>query len=125
MKIIKPLDFLALFLSLGIIVFLSFQVYGKNEGQPMVYIQSDDHEWLYPLEQEMTAVIPGPLGDTIVHIHQGKADVLESPCTDKICVNAKPLYRNGEWTACLPNRVFVQIRGSGKEEEEVLDDSSF
>jgi hypothetical protein len=42
----------------------------------------------------------------------GKSVFFESSdCPDKTCVKAGKLSQNGEWTACLPNKVFLRVIG--------------
>ena len=57
---------------------------------------------------EMTLDIEGPLGKTVVHIHQGKVWVSDSPCPDKICIHMGKIPDNGGFIACLPNRVILR-----------------
>ena len=53
-------------------------------------------------------MIEGPLGNTEVHIHQGKVWVSSSPCLDKICIHMGKIPDNGGFIACLPNRVIIR-----------------
>lgn len=34
-----------------------------------------------------------------------------SDCPDKVCVSSGKLSKDGEWAACLPNRVFLKVMG--------------
>jgi len=60
--------------------------------------------------------VEGPLGATVVEITPGSVRVVDSPCPEKICVKTGSISRPGETIACLPNRVFVVIRGASREE---------
>ena len=60
------------------------------------------------LKTEMTLEIEGPLGKTMVHIHQGKVWVSESPCPDKTCIKMGKIPDNGGFIACLPNKVILR-----------------
>lgn len=115
MKKLKIGDFVALAVTVGLIVFLSFAVYGSSEEAPVAYIVSDMGEWFFPLDEEQEVGIPGRIGETRVQISGGTVKVLDSPCPDKVCVHAWPLEHDGDWTACLPNQVFLQVRGSVRE----------
>jgi hypothetical protein len=64
--------------------------------------------------------IKGPLGETIVIIKGGSAFVEDSPCPDKLCVHMPAVSRPGQWIACLPNRVFVRVRGSSGQDVDEL-----
>jgi hypothetical protein len=55
----------------------------------------------------------------VVEISGGKARVLSSPCVNQTCVAVGHIHRQGEWAACLPNKVFVSIEGSA--DDEALD----
>lgn len=89
----------------------SYQVYGNRGGEAVLYIQNQSNVWIYPLAKEQELDIPGPLGVTHVHIKDGAAFVESSPCRDKICISMGKISRNGEWVACLPNRVFLRVQG--------------
>jgi hypothetical protein len=123
MKIIKPGDIIAFLATVGLIVFLSLQIYGDKEEEGFLYVHNGRQEWVYPLDEDQEIAIPGMIGDTIVKIEGGKARVLDSPCPDKICVHAFPLEHSGDWTACLPNQVFLSLTSGGI--EELLDDYSY
>ena len=64
-----------------------------------------------PLSTDGTVVSPvdGPLGTTMVEVTGNRAHVVSSPCPDKICVRMGWLQRVGDYSACLPNRVLVEV----------------
>lgn len=49
-------------------------------------------------------------------IKNGKADVTDAKCPDKICVKQKPISKNGESIVCLPNKIIITVV-EGKEDE--------
>lgn len=122
MKRLRWGDFLALIIAAAVVFFLAAGAYGDAGGAPMVLLESDEGSWIYPLDEDRVVPVHGLHGDTVVEIHEGMVDVIDSPCRDKICVFAQPLTTPGDWTACLPNNVFIQIQGDGKGE---FDDISF
>jgi len=97
------------------IALISWRVYAGRAGDPLAYLRGPGAEWIYPLDSPRTVRIPGPLGDTVVQLGEGSARVLSSPCREKICVRAGAIARPGQWVACLPNRVFLEIRGRSRE----------
>ena len=53
-----------------------------------------------------------PIGETnYLVIEDGQADMIKADCPDQICVNHKPISRNGETIVCLPNKVIVEVVG--------------
>ena len=114
---LKPLDFAALALSVGVAVFFAVSVYGGAVQPSLVSIQSEGGTEVYPLGEDRTVAVAGPLGDTIVEIDgEGHAAVVESPCPNKLCIQAGRLSRQGDWSACMPNKVFVRIDGGAAQE---------
>ena len=91
----------------------------------VLHIRGEGSEWLYPLDTEMDVEVPGPLGITWVHIGDGGARVVDSPCRHKICVAAGQISRVNAWVACLPNRVFINIEGTSPQNEDGVDAVSF
>ena len=113
----KLLDYIIILIAVSCTAAAGIYVYTIDEGPLMVRIRSAEEEYVFPLDKEREVGVEGPLGITYVHIHDGHAAVVESPCTNKLCIKAGNLDENGEWTACMPNRVFVQIEGGRKESE--------
>jgi hypothetical protein len=109
---LKPLDFLVLALALALTGYSAFAVYAKPALNEQVLIRGSEGSWLFPLDAEETVEVPGPLGTTVVEIRGMRARVLSSPCANQTCVAAGHLGSGGQWTACLPNKVFVMIEGN-------------
>ena len=108
---LRPLDFIAVVVAVLAVVGASVFAYGDSAEPTQVSIQSEDNDFLYPLSQDREVEIAGPIGHTHVEIHGDRVRVTASPCRDQICVAAGWLEHTGDWTACLPNRVFVRVEG--------------
>ncbi len=116
---LKGLDLAALAAALAVIALVSVRAYGLRSGAAVVHLKAPGGEWVFPLDQDRTLSVRGPLGDTVVELRGGQARVLSSPCTEKICVRTGAIARPGQWIACLPNRVFLDIQGSGRAADAV------
>lgn len=69
-----------------------------------------------PLAEDRTVSLAGPLGETILAIHDGRACIVSSPCPRKICMGMGEVSRGGELLACVPNELLVRIDGPLREE---------
>ena len=63
----------------------------------------------YPLSRSGTYPLNG--GSNVLVIGDGMAWVSEANCPDKVCMGMGKISRNGEFIACLPNRLIVVIEG--------------
>ncbi|MBU8913195.1 MAG: NusG domain II-containing protein [Spirochaetales bacterium] len=120
---LRPLDFVAVFVAILAVVGVSVFAYGSDADPTGVSIRSDGGEFLYPLSETRVIEVDGPIGHTHVEIKGNRVRVTESPCRDKICVAAGWLANTGDWTACLPNRVFVRVEGG--ERRDGVDAQTF
>lgn len=120
---VRFFDILAVVIAAAAIGGFSVLAYSGGRGPAEVVIEASGARWIYPLSQDRTVNVPGPLGDTIVVVEGGKAFVKDSPCPDKLCVLAGAIGTPGQWVACLPNRVMVSIRGGSAEQS--VDVTSF
>ena len=102
-------DFIILFLTVGITVFCTVKIYGKNESALYIVIQGKNESWVYPANKTVITDVPGPLGYTTVELKDGIARVISSPCTNQTCVTSGSVWRRGQWVACLPNAVFIRV----------------
>jgi hypothetical protein len=119
---IRVLDLLSLVLVTVAIGAVSLRVYTRETGSSQVRIEAGGKSWIYPLDQERTLDVSGPIGVTRIRIEKGHAFVLDSPCPDKLCVHMGQISQSGQWAACMPNRVFLRIGGTA---EDAVDDATF
>jgi len=61
-----------------------------------------------PASESMT------INEVAIEIDGPRARVVDSPCRDKLCVQVGWLEHPGDVAVCLPQRVIVEIRGTGK-----------
>jgi hypothetical protein len=68
-----------------------------------------------PLDENRTVSLPGPLGETVLSIRDGRACIFSSPCPLKVCLGMGEVSRAGQVLACVPNELLVRIEGSPPE----------
>ncbi|HUX11749.1 MAG TPA: NusG domain II-containing protein [Spirochaetia bacterium] len=108
---LRILDILSIAMALGVVVLFTVQAYTGAGKSSEVSIQANGQYYLYPLDQDTEFSVSGPIGETTIQIRSHAVRVVSSPCRDKICIAAGWLSHSGQWTACLPNRVFVRVEG--------------
>ena len=119
---LRALDYIAIALSLAIVAVSAVYAYSGRNKSGDVVIQASGTQWIYPLSADRRVTVTGPIGATIVVIKDGKAFVEDSPCPDKLCVHMPAISQPGQWIACLPNKVFVRVRGNS---EQGIDQLSY
>jgi hypothetical protein len=109
---IKITDIIIIILALGLTVFSAFASYIKPKSAMQVQIEGSGQRWVFPLDAEETVSVNGPLGNTVIRIHENQVWVEFSPCNNQTCVAMGHVNSNGDWVACLPNNVFFIIKGN-------------
>jgi hypothetical protein len=107
----KALDLVMILIALALTGFSAFAVYARPQSTTQVLIEGPNGRWIFPLDAEETISVPGPLGQTVVRIHNHEAWVESSPCENQTCIAAGHVNEQGDWVACLPNNVFLMIEG--------------
>ena len=104
----KDVIFIGALLGICLIVLGVWYFAGGKEGE--VY-------GTYSLSQPQTVKIKNSKGKTtnVLVIRDGKADMKEADCPDKLCVHQKAISAENESIVCLPNRVVVTVTNSKKE----------
>lgn len=95
-----------------------FSVNGTKDAEAVVLIDGEEYG-RYPLNEDITKKIVSTDGDSdynILEIRDGKAEITEATCPDKICVKHRPVDKQGESLVCLPNKVVVEIQSGEKSE---------
>lgn len=102
---------------LALMVFTGVKLYSRfstDEPEAVVYLNGEE-KGRYPLSHNITIEVRQDNGAyNIFQIKNGKADITEASCPDKVCVNHRPVSRQGESLICLPNQVVVEIENGEK-----------
>jgi len=92
----------------GIIVFSHSHSKAIKSYRLIIKNYKNQQEMLVNNATNSILMIEGPLGNTEVHIQQGRVWVSGSPCPDKVCIHMGKIPDNGGFIACLPNRVIIR-----------------
>jgi len=117
---IKITDILIVLVAAGFTFLSAYSVYVKPQGKAHIYIKGQASEWAFPVNAEETVHVPGPLGNTVIRIHDNQTWVESSPCENQNCVVTGLLTRYGQWAACLPNNVLLIIHGVNDDDVDAV-----
>ena len=93
-----------------------FTELSKKAGTEVAVIVNGTETARYSLFEEREIRLENETGYNILVIKDGKADVTEASCPDKICVNQHKISKTGETITCLPNKTVIKVVGSGEDE---------
>lgn len=124
----KKLDFVIIIIVIFIALlgFLYIQ-YGRDTDfdnkKVEIYIDGELYD-SYRLTDDINEeiVIKTELGTNIIKLYDNGANIIDSDCPDKICVNDGFISDPGEMLVCLPNKVVVEIKG---QKDDKIDDTSY
>lgn len=83
-----------------------------EEGRVVAVLVEGDCVAEYPLDRDGEYLLGG--GTNLLVIEGGEAYIAEADCPDKLCVKSGKISLEGDRVVCLPNRVVIEIRGSGE-----------
>ena len=66
------------------------------------------------LNKDKDITVKGALGTNKLQIKDGKIRFIDSPCSAKVCIHKGWLSHGGDFNACLPNRVSIELLGQDK-----------
>lgn len=124
----KKLTFfdILIFLTFLTLSLLSFKLFTNVSGKPEVYITTGEKEWVYDLSVDTIQTFYGPVGETTVEISNNRVRIISSDCKNQIGVLAGWIEKPGEWLSCLPNDIFILLKGQQEITlEEETDEISF
>lgn len=88
---------------------ITFFIFDTNSTGVEVEIKTASNTFLYQLNKNTELTFDGPLGETLVSIQDERVFVTDSPGPLKICIKRGEIYKQGQWLACLPNKIFIRI----------------
>lgn len=93
-----------------------FATLNKAPGEYAAVIVNGEETERYPLDTDVEIRLESENGGyNILVIKDGKADITEASCPDKVCVNQHAVSKTGEAITCLPNKTVVEIVGGERE----------
>lgn len=104
-------DWVLLLALLASLPWLYLHFWSSEPGQQLVILTETGPPRILPLYPDQELHIPGTLGDSTIRIEQGRARFTASACSNKVCIQRGWIAETGETSACLPNRVSIQILG--------------
>lgn len=103
-------DIVVVILAVALLPFLYMTYWGSSQQGDALRVMVNGKETMtVSLREDQHFTVHGPLGDSVIDIHQGKARFVSSPCRGKQCVHTGWLGQGGEFAACLPNRVSIAV----------------
>lgn len=92
---------------------------GEEGGKAVVYVNGEVQQTI-SLEKDGEYKFAADDGYNVLVVKDGKADMVDADCRDKICVNHTPIYRENESITCLPHKLVVEIEGGEKNDVDVV-----
>lgn len=121
MKIeIKKKDWILIILILiitGCAYLMHHMLQGAGTGQAVVKINGAI-EGVYDLSDDQEIILND--GSNILVIDNGKADMIEADCPDKLCVEQRAISKNNENIICLPNKIIVEIKSTTESQLDAM-----
>lgn len=103
-------DIIVVILAVALLPFLYMTYWGSaQQGDALRVMVNGKETMTVSLREDQHFTVHGPLGDSVIDIHQGKARFVRSPCRGKQCVHTGWLGQGGEFATCLPNRVSIAV----------------
>lgn len=98
-------------------IFLSFfnLFRKKSEKAAELFVQTPNEKFVYSLSKDGIYKFKGLLGESSIQVESGKAKFIDSPCENKNCIQGGEISTHGQWAACLPNGIFINIEEKNKE----------
>lgn len=110
-KYFTLLDIIVIFFVFIAISFFSFSTLKKSKTTPVqLRVTAAGQIYFFSLAKDQVFEVNGKIGKTKIEIKNGAARILFSPCPNKTCMARPAISKNGEWLACLPNEVLLEIQ---------------
>ncbi len=118
----RDIVLLIVILAAALVIFFAFRVAHRESGAQVKVTVDGEVYGIYDLnsgDEKAFAVditIDGSVTNTLV-IQDGKADMTQADCPDKLCVHQRAISKAGETIVCLPNKVVAEVIGDSGEPE--------
>lgn len=105
-----------------LVIFCVWFYNSRAQGNVAVITHDGKQVGSYPLDNDRTIEIKdsdGKVTNTVV-IKKGEVYMKSADCPDQICVHQGHKSKSGESITCLPNKVFVEVKGRKKSSVDTM-----
>ncbi len=121
LKIITPGDKILVVLIFALAIFsLVVLNHLRQAGDTVVIEVAGKVVQQLDLNSSQEIAVTGAIGQSIVKIDHGSAQMIHSDCPQKICVKTGKIHRAGSMIVCVPNKVVVKITGKRTNPYDVI-----
>ena len=110
-KLLRPGDALVLLAGIAGWVMLSVSLWQSGPAAQAQIRRDGLVVAAYPLSEDRTVSVTGPIGNTVIRIESGRARVVSDPGPRQYCVRQGWLTRPGEMALCAPNHISLTLTG--------------
>lgn len=110
-KLLKPGDVLILLVGIAGWAVLTLSLWQSGPAAQAQVRRDGVLVAAYPLSEDRTVSVVGPLGTTMIRIESGRARVVSDPGPRQYCVRQGWLTRPGEMALCAPNHISLALTG--------------
>jgi len=114
LQLLKPGDWLTLLLGAATTLWLFATLWQTDRADKAIVRSGGKIVAEFPLTENRTFQVQGPLGTSLIAIHDRRARVAQDPSPRQYCVKQGWLKRQGEMAVCLPNQVSLELAGAKK-----------
>ena len=120
MKIRKSdIILIAVCLLLAAVSLLAMYANRETGAKACVYVDGE-LKATYPLDKDTVVTLETEDGSfNVLTVADGRADMTDAGCPDKLCVDMHSIAYAGETITCLPNKTVIKIEGGAPEGVDV------
>ena len=110
-KLLRPGDALVLLVGIAGWVTLTVSLWQSGPAAQAQVRRDGVLVAAYPLNEDRTVMVAGPIGTTVIRIESGRARVVSDPGPRQYCVRQGWLTRPGAMVLCAPNHISLTLTG--------------
>lgn len=112
MSLLRPADLVVVAVAAALVAALAVQQWRPTAaGVSAELVSTNGERMLLQLAVDGRHRIRGRMGDSVVEVADGRVRFVESTCRHRVCIAAGWLEADGDFAACAPNGVALQVHG--------------
>jgi hypothetical protein len=118
-KIIKGGDWFIIILFCALIIISTKFLWNLPQGEYLEIYKNNKILSTYTLNQKITKIVNGAIGETKIIIDHGKVRFSSAPCAKKYCIHQGWINKANQIIICIPNEISISILGGKKNYDSI------